>query len=251
MNKFELRLEDESKQYLDWKEALLLNWEKESEKKILKKLGLKKKPELVIIDGVDGIGKTSIVNKIIEQIEKKGEKVIFNTFKRRRGDNKLFKKPMKETEWKFRKEVVEQINRRLVTYENKDWVIVDKSPYSEYFYQKTPSFDRGYISPYGNYLMEKEIFKYKHIIDNAIVIYLEKDDETCWKNYYNREIKKKDKDHNTLYKMLNRKEYLEMKESFELYQNIYEDTKRYKKVEVLNDEKSWEKVYKTILELSK
>ena len=35
--------------------------------------------------------------------------------------------------------------------------------------------------------MEKEIFKYKTIIENAIVIFLK--NENCWNNYYNRESK--------------------------------------------------------------
>src|SRR5436305_4762663 len=128
------------------KEALLLNLGKVIEKEIKKEMGIKRKPKIIIIDGVDGVGKSSIVEKLIEKFEKNGKKVIFNTFKRRRSDNGRFKEPREETEWEFRKEVVEQINRRMIEYEDEDVIILDKSPYSEYFYQRTKSFDRGLIS---------------------------------------------------------------------------------------------------------
>src|SRR5579862_4762063 len=108
-----------------------MNIKQDLEKVLLRDLKREKKPQLVIIDGVDGVGKTSIVKKLIEQLEKEGDKVIFNTFKRRREDKEEFKIPSEEYEWKFRKEVVEQINRRLVTYTDEDWIIVDKSPYSK------------------------------------------------------------------------------------------------------------------------
>ena len=42
-----------------------------------------------------------------------------------------------ETEWLFWKQVVEEINRRIVTYDDEDIIILDKLPYSEYFYQRT------------------------------------------------------------------------------------------------------------------
>ncbi|EXX62263.1 transposon Ty3-I Gag-Pol polyprotein [Rhizophagus irregularis DAOM 181602=DAOM 197198] len=125
-----------------------------------------KKPTIVIIDGVDGVGKTSVVTNLIKEWEKQGLKVRFNTFKRRRGDNPEFEIPKLETEWKFRKEVVEQINRRMLEFDkDTDIVILDKSPYCEYFYQRTKSFDRGLITPEGNHEMEKEIFRYKDLID--------------------------------------------------------------------------------------
>jgi predicted AAA+ superfamily ATPase len=64
-------------------------------------------PEIVIIDGVDGLGKTSIVQNLIKEWEKQGLKVRFNTFKRRRKDKNEFYESKMETEWKFRKEIVE------------------------------------------------------------------------------------------------------------------------------------------------
>jgi hypothetical protein len=172
------------------REALLMNLDEETEIKLIDRVGLRGIPKLLIFDGVDGVGKTSIVNGLRKRFDVKGEKVRFNTFKRRREDKKKFAKKRKETEWEFRKEVVEQINRRMLEYSgDEEWIILDKSPYSEYFYQQTPSFDRGYISRYQNHLLEKEIFKYKDIIDNAIVIFLENDE--CWENYINRENHKK------------------------------------------------------------
>jgi thymidylate kinase len=248
-NNWKIKRKDGSWVYLKNKEALLIKMDNHVEKELLIKLNRKEKPKLVIIDGVDGVGKTSIVTRIIRQLELQGDKVVFNTFKRRRMDKEEFKEPSREHEWKFRKEVVSEINRRLVTYNNEDWIIVDKSPYSEYFYQKTNEFDRGYISPYGNYLMEREMFRYKEIIDSSIVIFLENDD--CWTNYYNREIKKKDGGHNNSYGMLNEKEYRSMVKSFRENQNIYEDTQCYKRIEIRNDEHSWKKVYKTIMEFTK
>jgi thymidylate kinase len=93
-------------------------------------------PLLVVIDGVDGVGKTTIVNKLIEQLQEKDKlKCIFNTFKRRRRDNLLFATPTKETEYIFRSEVVSEINRRIITFDDEtDIIIIDKSPYSEYYY---------------------------------------------------------------------------------------------------------------------
>ncbi|GET63040.1 KRAB-A domain-containing protein [Rhizophagus irregularis DAOM 181602=DAOM 197198] len=73
--------------------------------------------------------------------------------KNRKKDKGEFHESKLETEWKFRKEVVEQINRRMLEYdEDTDIIILDKSPYCEYYYQKT-----------------------KRTIDESIVIFLEKD----------------------------------------------------------------------------
>src|SRR5579862_2455130 len=218
-----------------------MNIKQDLEKVLLRDLKREKKPQLVIIDGVDGVGKTSIVKKLIEQLEKEGDKVIFNTFKRKREDKEEFLIPSEEYEWKFRKEVVEQINRRLVTYTDEDWIIVDKSPYSEYFYQKTKEFDRGLILPHGNHEIEKEIFRHKEIVDNAIVIFLE--NKECWNNYYNREVKKQIG--STSYEMLSEKDYKSMAKTFEDHQHVYNDTQKYSKIEIKNDTESWKRVYGT------
>jgi len=171
----------------DKNELMLREVTKNTHQEILQKERRRQLPILIVIDGVDGVGKTSIVKNITQQIENDyQEKCIFNTFKRRREDKEMFKEAKIETEYMFRKEVVEQINRRIVEYpENANYVIIDKSPYSEYYYQRTPSFDRNIVSPYGNYKIEEEVFKYKEILDNAIVIFLEND--KCWENYIGRE----------------------------------------------------------------
>ena len=93
-----------------------------------------------------------------------------------------------------------------------------------------------------------EVRLYKKIIDNAIVIFLENGE--CWDNYYKRENKKTDKGHKTSYDMLDEKEYKSMVKSFKENQNIYENTEKYKEVEIRNDKESWKKIYNAILDLS-
>ncbi|CAB4419687.1 unnamed protein product [Rhizophagus irregularis] len=231
--------------YFNDKEAILLNLEDKTEKELLKRLGIENKPQVVIVEGVDGTGKTTIVEKMIKQLKDKDKlKVRFNTFKRRRNDDERFKEPSKEYEWLFRKQIVEEINRRMIEFDDEDIIILDKSPYSEYFYQKTKSFDRGLISPYGNHKMEKEIFKYKDIIDNAVVIFLENDE--CWKNYIGRETKKSGKGHKSSYNTLNEGEYMDMVRMFKEYQNVYENEGKYRNIKIKNDDKSWKKVYKWV-----
>ncbi|GBB86909.1 hypothetical protein RclHR1_13360006 [Rhizophagus clarus] len=191
--KFVKNNNEKSKRFTNY-EALLLKLGEKTRENLLKKMNRKSVPQLIIIDGVDGIGKTTIVQNLIKKFEDQGLKVINNTFKRRRNDNPKFIKPTMKYEWLFRKEVVQQINRRIITYDKQDIILLDKSPYCEYFYQKTKSFNRGYITPYGNYRMKEEIFRYKDIIDNVIVIFLE--NKSCWENYYKRETKKDEEDIN-------------------------------------------------------
>ncbi|GBC41210.2 enzymatic polyprotein, putative [Rhizophagus irregularis DAOM 181602=DAOM 197198] len=240
--RFKGRWDDEK--YFTDKEAILLNLEDKTEKEVLKKLERENKPQVIIIDGVDGLGKTSIVQNLIKEWEKQGLKVRFNTFKRRRKDKGEFHESKLETEWKFRKEVVEQINRRMLEYdEDTDIIILDKSPYCEYYYQKTKSFNRGLITPHGNHEMEKEIFRLKETIDKSIVIFLEKDGDVCWENYIGRETKKMEK---SSYPTLKKNEYLDIVKMFKENQDVYKDTKRYSQIEVRNDNSSWRKVYKEI-----
>lgn len=241
--------EDDEIKYFTDKEAMLLNLDKDTRERILKRNNRKTQPILIIIDGVDGVGKTTIVENIRKRIEAQKFKVIFNTFKRRRNDKEIFKTPDIKYEWMFRKEVVEQINRRMITYTNEDIIIIDKSPYCEYFYQRTNSFDRGIITSYGNFKMEQEIFKYKDIIDNAIVIFLEND--KCWENYIGREMKKGNDGHKASYETLKENEYMEMVRSFKENQKIYESKKKYKEVKIYNDDKSWKIVYNEILKIIK
>src|SRR5579859_5489081 len=135
MTKLKIKLKDGNWKIVSSKAALLMNINQEVTQELLKELHLIKVPKLIIIDGVDGVGKTTIVENIIKKLELKGDKIVYNKFKRRRNDNDNFKTPTKEYEWVFRKEVVQEINRRMITYTNEDWIIINKSPYSEYFYQ--------------------------------------------------------------------------------------------------------------------
>ncbi|GBB94528.1 hypothetical protein RclHR1_23720002 [Rhizophagus clarus] len=169
----------------------------------------KKCTQLIIIDGVDDVGKTTIVQNLIKKFEDQELKVINNTFKRRRNDNPKFAKPTMKYEWLFRKEVVQQINRRM-----------------------TKSFNRGYITPYGNHKMEEEIFRYKNIIDNAIVIFLE--NKSCWENYYKRETKKGDGGHKLSYETLKKGEYLGMMNINE-YNEVYKNINKYPKYQIINE----------------
>ena len=235
--------------YFTDNEAMLLNLGEETMKVLLKRNNRKALPILLMFDGVDGAGKTTIVENIIKKLKESNVKVIFNTFKRRRNDNPLFEEPTIKYEWMFRKEVVEQINRRLVEYTDEDIIIVDKSPYCEYFYQKTGCFDRGTIKPQGNFKMDQEIFKYKDIIDNAIVIFLENDD--CWNNYYKRETKKDNGGHKSSYTTLNEDQYMEMVRMFKRYQSIYESRKKYKAIKIQNNQTSWKIVYNNVLRIMK
>ena len=230
-------------------EALLLKLGEKTKERLLKEMNRETVPQLIIIDGVDGVGKTTIVEKLIKKFQDQGLRVINNTFKRRRSDNPKFAKSSLKYEWLFRKEVVEQINKRMITYDKEDIILLDKSPYCEYFYQRTKSFDRGYIKPYGNFRMEEEIFKYKDIIENAIVIFLE--NRSCWNNYYNRENKKDDGGHKSSYDTLKKEEYLDMVKMFKDHQTIYEDKKKYKAVEIKNDTESWKRVYNQIVRFIK
>ena len=72
----------------------------------MKEINRKTIPQLIIIDGVDGVGKTTVVENLIKKFEEQGLKVVNNTFKRRRQDNPKFMKPTSRYEWMFRKEVV-------------------------------------------------------------------------------------------------------------------------------------------------
>ncbi|GET58664.1 hypothetical protein RIR_jg14584.t1 [Rhizophagus irregularis DAOM 181602=DAOM 197198] len=76
--------------YFTDNKVMLLKLGEETKEILLKQINKKIQLILIIIDGVDGVKKTTIVNNIIKKIEAQNLKIIFNTFKRRRGDNKLF-----------------------------------------------------------------------------------------------------------------------------------------------------------------
>jgi hypothetical protein len=101
--------------YFTDKEAMLLNLDEKTEEILLKRLNREKKPQLIIIDGVDGVGKSTVVENLMKQLEEKdGLKITFNKFKRRRNDDKRFEKPTKKYEWLFRRYYLTQCS--LVAY---------------------------------------------------------------------------------------------------------------------------------------
>ncbi|GBC16705.2 hypothetical protein GLOIN_2v1780098 [Rhizophagus irregularis DAOM 181602=DAOM 197198] len=66
-----------------YNEAMLLKLEEVTKEILLKQNNRKIQPILIILDGIDGVGKTTIVENIIRKIEAQNLKIIFNTFKRR------------------------------------------------------------------------------------------------------------------------------------------------------------------------
>src|SRR2546421_10116613 len=106
----------EEVKYFTNQEALLLKLGEKTKEKLLKETNRKTLPQLIIIDRVDGIGKTIVVEELIRKFESRKLKVINNNFKRRRSDNSKFAKPSAKYEWMFRKEMVEQINKRMIAY---------------------------------------------------------------------------------------------------------------------------------------
>jgi signal recognition particle GTPase len=90
--KFVKNNKEENKKFTNY-EALLLNLGEKTKENLLKEMNRKTVPQLIIIDGVDGVGKTTVVENLIKKFEEQGLKVINNVFKRRRSDNPKFMKP--------------------------------------------------------------------------------------------------------------------------------------------------------------
>ena len=188
-------------------------------------------PKLIIIEGVDGCGKTTLANKIIKKI---GEENV--TFNRRTIFNKYdaFKFTRKDAnhhgynEAQFRQAVVQSINRRIEFINGKQpFIILDKTPYSEIFYRETEPLrirDQTKISNQEWEEIKKECLKYKDIIDNAYVIVLQRPDNECFEKYYQREINKESQ---SSYQILDQQKYLNMYNSFyENIPNLYKDCKK-------------------------
>ena len=188
-------------------------------------------PKLIIIEGVDGCEKTTLANKIIEQI---GENNV--TFNRRTIFNKYdaFKFTRKDAnhhgynEAQFRQAVVQSINRRIEFIDGKQpFIILDKTPYSEIFYRETESLkirDQTEISNREWEEIKKECLKHKDIIDNAYIIVLQRPYEECFRKYFQREI---NKNRQSSYQILDQHIYLDMYNSFyENIPNLYKDCKK-------------------------
>lgn len=188
-------------------------------------------PKLIIIEGVDACGKTTLANEIIKQIGKNNV-----TFNRRTIFNEYdaFKFTRKDAndygynEAQFRQAVVQSINRRIEFIDGKQpFIIMDKTPYSEIFYRDTESLkirDQTSISNQEWEEIEKECLKHKDIIDNAFIIMLQRPYEECFRKYFQREI---NKDRQSSYQILDQHIYLDMYNSFyENIPNLYKDCKK-------------------------
>jgi thymidylate kinase len=188
-------------------------------------------PKLIMIEGVDACGKTTLANEIIKQIGKNNV-----TFNRRTIFNEYdaFKFTRKDAndygynEAQFRQAVVQSINRRIEFIDGKQpFIIMDKTPYSEIFYRDTESLkirDQTSISNQKWKEIEKECLKHKDIIDNAFIIMLQRPYEECFRKYFQREI---NKDKQSSYQTLDKHIYLDMYNSFyENIPNLYKDCKK-------------------------
>ena len=105
---------------------------------------------------------------------------------------------------------------------------MDKSPYSEIYYQKTPSFTeyREKITQEQWQTIEQECLRHKEIIDNAYIFAIQRPVKQCFEKYYKRENEDRIK-RGKSYETLNEQRYTEMYNSF--YTNIpkmYEDNNK-------------------------
>src|SRR6266498_5141533 len=136
-----------------------------------RKFLLKKLPRLLVIEGADGSGKTTIIRKLKEKLKQSGLKYLHNEIKRRRQEN--------ETLLEFREGVTNRRNQNLIKglihrikheggYEI---VITDKSPYVEFFYQKT-KWNHERLNIYESHQLMKKVFVSSKVIDASLVIHL-------------------------------------------------------------------------------
>jgi len=202
-----------------------------------RKFDLKHLPRLLIFEGADGTGKTTIIEKIKRKMEEKGLGYSHNKNKVRRSEG--------ESMLSFRERVTEQRNqdimegymKKIINGEDCAFVITDKSPYVEYFYQKT-KWNHERLDIFQNHQLEKKIFELKSVIDSAIVIHLKND--KAWENYINRE----DKIVNKSFETMSQETYKQMKENFEKFApKLY---KHHFFVKIENDENSWRRVWDII-----
>src|SRR6266542_1860010 len=145
-----------------------------------KKFLLKKLPRLLVIEGADGSGKTTIIRKLKEELRQKGLKYLHNETKRRRKEN--------ETLLEFREGVTNRRNQNLIEglihrikHEGGcKIVITDKSPYVEFFYQKT-KWNHERLNTYESHQLMKKVFASSEVIDASLIIHLKNPE--AWNNY--------------------------------------------------------------------
>ena len=190
---------------------------------VKKELQIQTIPKLILIEGIDGCGKTTLIENIMNKLGQ--QSCEFNT---RTKFNKYdpFKFTRKDAnyhnynEGQFRQAVVQSINRRIEYVDGKKpYILADKSPYAEIFYQRTESFIeyQTRINPKQWKNVEKECMKHKDIIDNAYVFVIKRPRKQCFEKYFLRETQKVC---NTSYLTLDQQKYDDMYKSF--YNNISE-----------------------------
>ncbi len=204
-----------------------------------RKFLLKKLLRLLVIEGADGSGKTTIIRKLKEELKRRGLKYLHNEIKRRRQEN--------ETLLEFREGVTNRRNQNLIEglihrikHEGGcEIVITDKSPYVEFFYQKT-KWNHERLNTYKSHQLMKKVFASSEVIEASLAIHLKNSE--AWNNYIRWEETLKDKSFETM----SRETYQLMKANFEKYApKLY---KNHIFVQIQNDENSWKKVWKIIEE---
>jgi hypothetical protein len=70
--------------------------------------------------------------------------------------------------------------------------------------------------------------------------------KNCWNNYINRETRKNNEGHKSSWETLSEERYIDMVNMFRKHQTVYNNTEKYKKMEIKNDNKSWKKVYQKL-----
>lgn len=230
--------EDQWNIYSEAKVLLMNNIDSVNEY-LKRKYRLKTLPRLLIIEASDGSGKTTNLEKIKKELQGREINFLHNTKKRRRlpGESML----------EFRKAVVEQRNKNITKGLVEclsagiacQFMIIDKSPYVEYFYQKT-NWNHERIEGFEQFLLEKRIFELKDVLDAAFVIHLK--NPFAWSNYYDRDLLIDDKSFNTM----SYNTYKQMKENFEEYApKLY---KQHIFAHVQNNEEDWKIIWKIIEE---
>ena len=136
-----------------------------------RKFSLKKLPRLLIIEGADGSGKTTILEKIFSELKEKRVKYSYDNSKRRKIPGEILLEFRKAVVERRNENITEKYIKRIKKGERIELVITDKSPYVEYFYQQT-KWEHARLNIKENHQLEKKIFELEEVIDAAIVIHL-------------------------------------------------------------------------------
>jgi thymidylate kinase len=186
-------------------------------------------PRVIIFDAPDGTGKTTMLGYLKRQLIKDGLHITHNEFSyNRRKDEDMLQ---------FRINVAKTRNKRILNYNvTDDIIIIDKCPYVEYPYQRTNWERNDRLNKQEEKCLFNEVFKLKHVIDNATVILLK--NKEAWNNYSAREAIL---DGKTNFPTMAKHTYEEMEANFEkCATEVYNS---YNTLEIKNDDKSWKNIY--------